>query len=332
MTKILLSLLLTVIYAQGTFSGVTYFDYTYDLSKDAINDDGFGLKRVYFTYKQDLSENISYKFQTDVGQLEVVALDEDDQLDGTKKTQFVAYLKKAQLDWKTSYGKLIFGMQGMNIFNVTEKTWGFRFLQKSAMDKYKFSSSADMGIGYSGKFNNLNYSFMYTNGCGYKKSENDEHKKISAQFVYGEKKLVKNDGFNIGLSFAFEPYDEEQEDEESTIITNNTMLLSLYSGYAKNGLRVGGEFDRYRDDGSNLTKQIIAAYISYQFTEKLQGLFYIDNYESDKYNDGDVNTDMIIGLNYKPEKGLTMTPNIRISTPEEGDSTTMFMLNFEFKF
>jgi hypothetical protein len=41
---------------------------------------------------------------------------------------------------------------------------------------------------------------------------------------------------------------------------------------------------------------------------------------------------MIIGLNYKPEKGLTMTPNIRISTPEEGDSTTMFMLNFEFKF
>ena len=51
-----------------------------------------------------------------------------------------------------------------------------------------------------------------------------------------------------------------------------------------------------------------------------------------KYNDGNGNTDMIIGLNYKPEKGLTMTPNIRISTPEEGDSTTMFMLNFEFKF
>tara|TARA_Y100000746_G_scaffold225909_1_gene230276 strand:+ start:553 stop:1506 length:954 start_codon:yes stop_codon:yes gene_type:complete len=317
MKKILLSLLLTVIYTQGTFSGVTYFDYTYDLSEDAINDDGFGLKRVYFTYQETLSENISYKFQTDIDY---------------KSSPINVYLKNAKLDWKSPIGKLTFGMQGMNIFNVTEKTWGFRFLQKSAMDKYKFSSSADIGVAYSGKMNNLNYSIMYTNGSGYKETENDEHKKTSIQLVYGEKKLVKNDGFNIGLSFAFEPYDEEQEDEGSTIITNNTMLLSLYSGYAKNGLRVGGEFDRYRDDGSNLTKQIIAAYISYQFTEKLQGLFYIDNYESDKYNDGDVNTDMIIGLNYKPEKGLTMTPNIRISTPEEGDSTTMFMLNFEFKF
>ena len=47
-------------------------------------------------------------------------------------------------------------------------------------------------------------------------------------------------------------------------------------------------------------------------------------------NDG--NTDMIIGVNYRPEKGLTITPNLRTSTPDEGDATTMFMLNFEFKF
>ena len=159
MKKILLfTLCISFIYMQGTFSGVTYFNYTYDLTEDAANDDGFALKRVYFTYQQELSEGISYKFQTDVGQIEVVNLDDDDQLDGTKNTQFVAYLKKAQLDWQTSCGKLTFGMQGMNIFNVTEKTWGFRFIEKSPMDKHKFSSSADMWIGVSGKFSNLDIS------------------------------------------------------------------------------------------------------------------------------------------------------------------------------
>ena len=191
---LLLPLFIIAVYGQGQFSGVTYFDYTYDLTEDAVNDAGFGLKRVYFTYQKELSESVSYKFQTDVGQLKIddVSVDDDGNVSvSNDKTQFVAYLKKAQLDWKTSYGKLTFGMQGMNVFNVTEKTWGFRFLQKSTMDKYKFSSSADIGIGYSGKFNNLNYSLMYTNGCGYKSSENDEHKKISAQLVYGEKKLVK---------------------------------------------------------------------------------------------------------------------------------------------
>ena len=326
MKKILLSLLLTIIYTQGTFSGVTYFDYTYDLTEDAENDDGFGLKRVYFTYKQDLSENISYKFQTDVGQLEVGGLE------GIKKTQFVAYLKKAQLDWETLHGKFTFGMQGMNIFNVTEKTWGFRFLQKSAIDKYKLSSSADMGIKYAGKFNKLNYSIMVTNGSGYKQSENDQYKKTSIQVVYGEKKLVKNDGFNIGLSFASEPYNHTETEKAAT------MLLSVYSGYAANGLRIGAEYDRYRDAGEDISKQIIAGYISYELSEKIEGIFYIDNFDSDVYYNGNENedlirkTDLIVGVNYKPEKGLTIAPNLRISKPDDGHENTMFMLNFEFKF
>ena len=310
---LLLSLFLGSIHTQGIFSGVTYFDYTYDLSENAINDDGFGLKRVYFTYVETLSENISYKFQTDIDY---------------KSSPINVYLKNAKLDWKSPIGKLTFGMQGMNIFNVTEKTWGFRFLQKSAMDKYKFSSSADIGLGYSGKLadDNLNYSIMYTNGTGYKASENDEHKKISAQFVYGEKKLVKKDGFNIGTSFSIEPYNFD----ETT--NNNKTVMSFYGGYAGNGLRVGAEFDTHTDDGSDISKQIIAGYASYKLFESLEGLFYIDMYDPDTSTENDGNTDMIVGLNYKPAKGLTMTPNIRISTPDEGDATTIFMMNFEFKF
>tara|TARA_Y100001936_G_scaffold167381_1_gene163605 strand:+ start:2770 stop:3768 length:999 start_codon:yes stop_codon:yes gene_type:complete len=332
MKKILLmSLLFASIYSQGTFSGVTYFDYTYDLAKDATNDAGFGLNRVYFTYQKEISDGISYKFQTDVGQLEVFD-DVDVDVDGeilvsTDKTQFVAYLKKAQLDWKSPIGKLTFGMQGMNMFNVTEKTWGFRFLQKSAMDKYKFSSSADLGIGLSGKlFDNISYSVMYTNGTGYKASENDKHKKISIQLVHGEKKLVKKDGFNAGTSFSVEPYDFD----ETTI--KNKIVTSIYGGYAGNGLRIGTELDTHTDEGNDITQQIIAAYASYKLSEKLESLVYFDMYDPDISKNKDENTDMIIGFNYRPAKGLTMTPNMRMSTPEEGEGTTIFMLNFEFKF
>ena len=311
---LLLPLLFITIYAQGNFSGVTYFDYTYDLTNGAANDAGFSLKRVYFTYEEKLSKNLSYKFQTDINY---------------KTSPLNIYLKNAKLDWKlpgSSFGKLTFGMQGMNIFNVTEKTWGFRFLQKSAMDKYGFSSSADMGIGYSGKLagNNLNYSFMYTNGSGYKKNENDEYKKISAQLVYGQKNLSKEDGINIGMSFAIEPYD--------IITTHNKTLMAFYGGYAANGLRIGGEFDTYTDDAYDITQQIIAGYLSYKLSDKFEGLVYVDMYDPDASIENDGNTDLIIGINYQPAKGLTMTPNLRISTPDEGDANTIFMLNFEFKF
>ena len=40
---LLLPLLVIFIYGEGKFSGVTYFDYTYDLTKDSDNDNGFGL-------------------------------------------------------------------------------------------------------------------------------------------------------------------------------------------------------------------------------------------------------------------------------------------------
>ena len=308
---LLLSLFVITIYGQGQFSGVTYFYYTYDLTEDAVNDAGFGLKRVYFTYQQELSDNISYKFQTDIDY---------------KSSPFNVYLKNAKIDWNSSIGKITLGMQGMNIFNVTEKTWGFRFLQKSPMDKYKFSSSADMGIGYSGKINNLNYSFKYTNGSGYKENENDEHKKISAQLVYGEKKLVKKDGFNIGTSFSIEPYDHESGE------TKNKTLMAFYGGYAGNGLRIGGEFDIHTDDGTDITQQIIAGYASYKISDKLEGLIYVDMYDPNTSIENDGNTDLIIGANYQPEKGLTITPNLRISNPDEGGAERLFMMNFEFKF
>ena len=355
---LLLPLLLTAVYTQGTFSGTTYFDYTYDLTKDADNDAGFALKRVYFTYQQELSEGLSYKFQTDVGQLEVVNINDDEQLDGTKKTQFVAYLKNAKIDknfyfafppvwnsgdaWNLGKGKLTIGLQGMNMFNVTEKTWGFRFLEKSPMDKYAFSSSADMGIGCSGNLNNFNYNIMYTNGSGYKKSETDRHKKISAQLVYGEKKLVEKDGINIGTSFSIEPYDIE--DDEENITTENKTVMAFFGGYAGNGLRVGAEFDMHTDAGTDVTQQIIAAYGSYKISDTLEILASIDLYDpwTESIDDEDTEdideakdseTNVIAGINYYPAKGLTITPNIKFNLLEApGGEGFQFSVNFQFKF
>ena len=40
------------------------------------------------------------------------------------------------------------------MFNVQEKTWGNRFVAKSALDNAGWSSSADLGIGFSKSFGN----------------------------------------------------------------------------------------------------------------------------------------------------------------------------------
>lgn len=320
-------LLSSLMIGEGKISGTGFFYYTSDLTDGVSGSDksSFGFDRVYFTYKNSVSDNISFKFQTDVGRFDFVDEDDDGNAIVSGKSHLFAYIKKAQLDWKTPISKITLGMQGMNVFNVTEKTWGFRFIEKSPMDKHKFSSSADMGIGVSGKFSNVSYSLLSTNGAGYKKEESDAFKKTSIQLVYGEKKLVKKDGFNIGTSLTFEPYHDGEDYMKS--------VMAFFGGYAGSGFRVGAEFDTKTDSKTELSEQIIAFYGSYKFTDVFEGLVYIDMYDEDTATDEDGETYIIAGLNYYPTKGLTITPNVRLKSFEDGsDGETVFKMNFQFKF
>jgi len=325
---ILFTIFTLAISQDGEFSGLVFYNYTYDLTEDAANNTGFALNRVYLTYTQELSKGISYKFQTDINSL---------------AEPKEVYLKNAKVDWESRIGKFTIGLQGMNVFNIAERNWGFRFLGKSPMDMYEFSSSADMGIRYSGTLSVIDYSLMITNGTGYKENENDKNKKISTQFVYGEKNLINNDGFNVGLTYTMETYELELNE------TANRTLMGLFGGYSRKGLRVGGEFDMYTHplvDIENLssiydninqnttkrTSQIMAFYASYKITSKLEGLVRYDMYDPDTDREPDGKTYLIAGLNYYPAKGLIITPNVRFTTPEEGEGTTHAMLNFRFKF
>ena len=162
MRKILFVFLaLSIILSQGKISGIGFYNYSHNLS----DEHSFSFDRIYLTYKNNISDDISFKFQTDVGRVNLVEEEDNGSIVFGNKSNLFTYIKKAQLDWKLSFGKIILGMQGMNIFNVTEKNWGFRFIEKSPMDKHNFSSSADMGVGFSSKFKSLNYSILSLNYC-----------------------------------------------------------------------------------------------------------------------------------------------------------------------
>ena len=109
--------------------------------------------------------------------------------------------------------------------------------------------------------------------------------------------------------------------------------MAFFGGYAGNGFRVGAEFDTKTDSKTELSEQIIAFYGSYKFTDDFEGLMYIDMYDSNTDVDKNSETYIIAGLNYYPTKGLTIAPNVRMISFEDGsDSETMFKMNFQFKF
>lgn len=304
---ILLSLLFTSLLAAGDWkiNGDTYFDYHFV----DVDNNAFQINRAYFSIQKNVSDQISYKFQTDVG--------------SGGATDYTVYLKNAKLDWKTDFGKFTFGLQGMNMFSVQEATWGYRFIEKSAMDLNKYSSSADLGVGWERKFGVLTPSVLITNGAGYKKAEDDKYKKLSLRLLYGESNLKK--GLNAGVVVSTESVDYATG-------TGNTLVFGGFAGFATSALRVGAEFDMKSEKlEKDNTAQLLSVYGNYKISKKLSGFGRFDLTDPDIEIDKDGANYIIVGLNYQPEKEFYIAPNMYLKMPETGDSETTYQVSFRFK-
>ena len=105
---------------DGKIGGITYFDYSKTDDESAFN-----FNRQYFSYAVDMSDNIKFKVIFDVGR-------------SATDSRLNTYLKKAQVNYKTSYANISLGLIGTNPYGIQEKNWGYRFIEQSARDRNKF--------------------------------------------------------------------------------------------------------------------------------------------------------------------------------------------------
>lgn len=322
MTKIKLILLIIMListnnlFSQAKISSKVFFDYRYNSDSEPTNQ--FELNRVYLTYKNNLSNKLSYKFITDVGRFNT-----------GKDNRLSVYLKNALLAWKTDFGKFIFGLQGMNMFSVQEHNWGYRFIEKSPMDLFKFASSADLGVGYYNKFsNNVNVSFLVTNGTGYKKSENDNYKKFSFQIFYGNPSISEG-GFNVGTSLSLESYDFSNLIDTTT---ENRIVFGGFAGYSNGKFQIGAEYNLLHESGINLTENILSGYTNIKISNLINAFGRVDIYDPNTKNDNDGLTYFVGGLNFNSGKTLNIAPNIKYKNPKFGNSEMIYSINFQFKY
>ena len=304
MKKILLVVSITgFMFAEGKIGGVTYFDF---ISSD--DSTAFNFQRQYFGYGGDISDQVSFKILFDVGR-------------NAPDTRLSAYLKKAQINYKSSLGKFNFGLIGMNTYNIQEKNWGYRFIEKSAIDKNKFSSTADIGVGFSKSIiDNLNLSLQFINGEGFKESQGDKYHKIAFNATYGESNLIKNDGYNVGLVYTTEQTD-----------TDPITMTSIFGGFAGMGIRIGGEYDMQTISGVN--SNIVSVSTNYTVRDNIDVFVRYDIYDGDTSIDNDSENYLVTGIVLTCDGGISVAPNVRMTTFEDdSDSSTEYKVNFQFKF
>ena len=300
---VILLIFATAIATDTKIGGATYFDYT---SGDEIS--AFNFTRQYVSFSGKASDKVQYKVIFDVGRVAGEPL--------------TAFLKKAQIDYKASFAKVSMGLIGTNTYGVQEKNWGYRFIEKSAIDRKEYSSTADIGIGFSKPLMNekLNVSVQFINGEGYKEPQSDKYHKISLNATYGEQKLNKNDGYNAGIVYSTEGSDSDP-----------TNVISTFGGYAANGLRVGAEY--ITEITGSTDKSLISLFANYVLKDDMDAFFRydMDSGGQDVSTDGD--NYLIAGIVLDCGNGLSVAPNLRMTSfNDDVSSSSEYKINVQYKF
>jgi len=275
----------------------------------------FEVDRVYLGYEYAFNKHFSAKATFDIGD------------PGTGKFQMTAYLKNALLKYNSNNFTAQLGLISTNQFSVQEKAWGYRYIEKSFQDAYKFNASADLGASVAYKFNNMiSVDAIIANGEGSKNLQTDS---------------VFRTGFGVTVNPINKLTARVYYDFSTNVNTQSSVAAFL--GYSVDKFSVGAEYNHQFNVGFNDNNELsgTSIYASVKASDKLKVFGRYDqlmsNTISGALNEWNISKDgqlFIAGIEYAPVKGVKLAPNFKGWNPADSSQafSSSFFLNCEIKF
>jgi len=334
---------------SSRIKGVVFADYAWNLENHnpiAKDLNAFAIRRVYFTFENNLSKNLKMKFRLESAH---------GKFGSTGKIN--PFVKLAYLEWKNVIPghKLYLGIAATNAFKNSESCWAYRAVEKTIMDLNKISSSADMGVSLKGDLGKyLHHWITVNNGTGYGSSEVDKYKKIGYSFWITPQKGLIFEGY-----FDF----EKQDPINGTFkYARNYFQASAYStmkgfvGYSNKTISCGAEIFRRKNRKSgaadasgyrrvDVIRQGFSIFGSCNTPLRKTRLFarydcfdpnVKDNVFVSKTKNGvdDEYSLIIAGLDFNPESRVHLIPNIMIKnysdSNKQNDITVRLTLYYKY--
>ena len=297
----------------GTPAVKIFSNFNYDMSTEEGENafKAFEVKRSYLGYSYKIDDRFSTKITFDVGS-------------NSGGSSYTAFLKIASLKWKASDKlTLNLGMVGTKNFKFMEKTWGRRYIEKSAQDKYKWASSADAGITADYKVSeNISLDAQILNGEGYKKTQS------SNGLFRGGLGLTYTVNSNLKLRL----HQDISPRSTYTDSTDSQAITTAAVSYNGNNFTIGAEKSMMKNSRNVLDAEqnLTSIYGAYKLDEKYTVFArYDDAEETDK-----AGTYTIYGVERKMSKGVTIAVNMQSWTDsvEDSEAEQTIFLNLEYKF
>ncbi len=280
----------------------------------------FEIDRAFLGYQYFMSPNLMAEIKVDIGS------PDDESVYALAKRY--AYFRNAYIKYSQNGFSLSFGIVGMNHFKVQEGFWGYRYLEKSFADRFRFARSVDMGVNASYKINDV-----FLVDAAVVNGESHSQLLDINYFDYHVGATVTNIGnFTGRVSANYEPSDNKPK-----------MVYAFFAGYRINEkLSIGADFNLLYNNRffENRNQSGYSLYSTWAFNEhwKLFGRF--DMLESNIPEGGtspwNLSTDgsqIVAGFEHKVNDNLKLALNYRDWVPKAANMNNRhyIYLNVEFK-
>lgn len=318
---------------EGKISGYLFGDYYWmaqNHDPDLEGKNGLWIRRIYFTYDKDLSDTFTTRLR----------LEFNGKGDFTTKAKLVPFINDAYLRWKPNRHSAYLGISPTPTWDLVEKHWGYRSVEKTPLDLQKFGSSHDFGVALKGVIDEggiFSYHFMFANGEGTSGAEIDTGKKFMLALTTRPTDPL-----------VFQVYGDLDENDGAS---EDIRTYQAFVGWSADRGRAGLLFaQQVREDpsGSEESLEILSVHGAAELREKLSAFARVDrmfdaNSKGDQisYIPFDTTSKSILvigGLDYTPIESVHVLPNVEAvfyddsttGTDPESDLIPRLTLYYEF--
>jgi hypothetical protein len=315
---------------EGKFSGLMFGDYYYVLAHHDVsikNNNGFWFRRIYFTYDNTLTDKIAMRFR----------LETNSPGDFKTSTTLIPFVKDAYLSTKIGKHTLMLGLIGTPLYDALDEFWGYRPMEKTPIDLFRFGNSREFGLGLKGALdakNKLTYTVVIGNGAG-TKSETDRGKAI-----YGRL------NFQPVPSLFFELYADYSDTGNDSSVNILQAFAGVKGGWGRSGLNFGVR--NSRQAGVNSDMKFVSLFGVFKISPKLDVVGRYDRLLDPNANGSKIDyipmannakTNVLLaGLGWSLNDNVKIIPNVKYvfyDKPASGDKPkadfyTYLTLYFKF--
>jgi hypothetical protein len=283
--------------------GLVFGDYYYfaDSHSDGHRyQNGLWIRRVYLGFDTDFTEQLSTRVRFEINQVDTYSGKDNDKMYPYVKDAYFRYTFR-------NNQRVILGIQSPPSFELVEKWWGYRYVEKTMTDLQRTESSRDLGLaakGYITQSGTWRYFVMFGNASNTSSETNKEKK------VYGAVQYYLMD--NLVIEFY--------ADYNGLFTDTSLIALQGFVGYKNKLLSVGGQY-YYQFDDADFSFNGLSLFGDIKFAEKWKVIARTDLlFDGSPYGDKipympfDTTAEsayfFILGADWNVAKNVHVTPNV----------------------